>query len=56
MGLWSGYFVERFRWVLLPLQESCIAFSEGPQENEERANLALYFYEAAFRLNPGIVF
>ena len=38
------------------LRESPIAFREGPQKNGERANLALYFYEAACRLNPGIVF
>ena len=29
---------------------------EGPQKNRERANLAFYFYKAACRLNPGIVF
>ena len=34
----------------------CIAFREGPQKNGERANLALYFYNAACRLNPGIAF
>ena len=28
----------------------------GPQENGERANLALYFYKAACRLNPGILY
>ena len=40
----------------VPMQESHIAFREGPQKNGERANLALYFYKAACRLNPGIVF
>ena len=39
-----------------PLLESRVAFREGPQKNRERANLALYFYKAAYRLNPGIVF
>ena len=29
---------------------------KGPQKNEERANLALYFYKASCRLKPGIVF
>ena len=29
---------------------------KAPQKNGERANLALYFYKAACRLNPGIVF
>ena len=38
------------------LWESRVAFREGPQKNGERANLALYFYKAACRLNPGIVF
>ena len=27
---------------------------KGPQKNGERANLALYFYKAACKLNPGI--
>ena len=39
----------------VPLRESHVAFREGPQKNGERANLALYFYKAACRLNPGIV-
>ena len=39
-----------------PLREPRIAFREGPQKNGERANLALYFFKAAYRLNPGIVF
>ena len=39
-----------------PLRESRVVFREGPQKNRERANLALYFYKAACRLNPGIVF
>ena len=30
-----------------PLQESRVAFREGPQKNGERANLALSFYKAA---------
>ena len=34
-----------------PLRESRVAFREGPQKNGERANLALYFYEAACRLS-----
>ena len=34
----------------MPLQESRVAFREGPQKNGERANLALYFYKAACRL------
>ena len=37
------------------MQESRTAFREGPQKNEESANLALYFYKVACRLNPGIV-
>ena len=40
----------------MPLRESHVAFREGPQKNGERANLALYFYKAACRLNPGLVF
>ena len=38
-----------------PLRESRVAFREGPQRNRERANLALYFYKDACRLNPGII-
>ena len=38
-----------------PLRESRVAFTEGPQKNGERANLALYLNKAACRLNPGIV-
>ena len=37
------------------LWESRIAFRKGPQKNGERAYLALYFYKAACRLNPGKV-
>ena len=40
----------------VPLRESRVAIREGPQKNGERANLALYFYKAAGRLNPGVVF
>ena len=39
-----------------PLRESRVAFSEDPQKNGERANLALYFHKAACRFNPDIVF
>ena len=35
-----------------PLWESRVAFRGGPQKN----GLALYFYKAACRLNPGLVF
>ena len=38
------------------LRESRVAFREGPQKNGGRANLTLYFYKAACRLKPGIVF
>ena len=38
-----------------PLREFRVAFREGPQKNEERANLALHFYKPACRLNLGIV-
>ena len=34
--------------------ESRVAIREGPQKNRDRANLALYFYKDACRLNPGI--
>ena len=34
-----------------PLRESRVTFREGPQKNG-----ALYFYKAACRINPGIVF
>ena len=39
-----------------PLWEARVAFREDPQKNGERANVALYFYKAAFGLNPGILF
>ena len=56
---WSYIFLFRslqcFRQTA-PLQESNVAFREGPQKNGERANLARYFYKAACRLNPGTVF
>ena len=39
-----------------PLRESHVTFREDPQKNGERASLALYFYKAACRLNPAIVF
>ena len=39
-----------------PLRESYVAIREGPQKNRKRANLALYFYKTACRLNPGVVF
>ena len=38
------------------LREFRVAFRKGPQKNGERANLALYFYKAACRLNPDILF
>ena len=58
-------------WLLLAIQEhslhsvsarrrhcgeSCIAFREGLPKSGERTNIALYFYNSACRLNPGIVF
>ena len=39
-----------------PLRESCVAFREGPPKNGKGANLDLYFYKAACRIYPGIVF
>ena len=39
-----------------PWQETHVVFRGGPQRNGEMANLALYFYKAVCRLNPGIVF
>ena len=47
--------IQCFRQIA-PLRESHATFRGGPQKNLERANLALYFYKAACRLNPGIVF
>ena len=63
-SLFCLYFCNKFKQSICyqcfrqtaPLWESCVAFREGPQKNGERANLALYFYKAACRLNPGIVF
>ena len=66
VGIWWGFFfkatqndlclsVQCFRQAA-PLWESRVAFIGDPQKNGEGATLALYFYKAACRLNPCIVF